>query len=146
MTVKKGRPTKFTPERIDSICQSVKLGLSRKDTAKRAGIDISTLMAWLAKGKRGVEPFVAFVERVKKAEGDGIAFHIANITSHAKNGNWQCSAWLLERCWGYTRTDAGKEEFEEVIDVEEVDVKELLLQIKKQNQELKPYMEPEIEE
>jgi len=40
---------------------------------------------------------LAFLAAVKKAEADAIVRHVANIAKAAQDGQWQASAWWLER-------------------------------------------------
>ena len=43
------RPSKFDKEKLDLICKAVEVGATRKLAAMAAGIDVSTLYAWLQK-------------------------------------------------------------------------------------------------
>ena len=84
-------------------------------------------------------------DRLEKAIAIGIQNNLVIIRNEALKGNWQAAAWILERCHKYIKgvPDLDETDF---IDTEEVDVKQLLQQIKQSNDELKQFLEPEIED
>ena len=125
------RPTKLTPEVIEEICNWLKLGYYQEDAATMAGISASTYYDWMKKGDDAqkalesgdssslpatqerdevevVNMFQEFSEAVKKARAEAEGAHIRNIRKAADNGNWQASAWWLERSfpqkWGKRST------------------------------------------
>jgi hypothetical protein len=63
----------------------------------RAGISEDSLSAWRKKGAEGKEPYASFAEELKRAEGDAVFMRLQHIEGAAINGQWQASAWLLER-------------------------------------------------
>ena len=125
------RPTKLTQEKIDEICNWLKLGYYQEDAATMAGISSSTFYDWMRRGAEGqkalesgdssslpatqegdevevVNMFQEFSEAVKKARAEAEGAHIRNIRKAADNGTWQASAWFLERSfpkkWGKRST------------------------------------------
>ena len=137
------RPSKLTKQTIKILCESAKLGAKRSDCAERAGISTGTLYSWLSKGKRGDPDFIDFYQQMQKAKAEGLSFNLALIQKEAQQGNWHCAAWLLERCHGYNRTAADDNE-ELIEDFQAVNVKELLEQIEKSNDELKGFLSPKL--
>lgn len=137
------RPSKLTKQTIKILCESAKLGAKRSDCAERAGISTGTLYSWLSKGKRGDPDFIDFYQQMQKAKAEGVSFNLALIQKEAQQGNWHCAAWLLERCHGYNRTAADDNE-ELIEDFQAVNVKELLEQIEKSNDELKGFLSPKL--
>ena len=71
-------------------------GASRACAAIRAGTSERTLYRWLAQGRRGRKPFVAFMSALKKAEADSEAVAVVAIRD-AADKHWQAAAWWLER-------------------------------------------------
>ena len=141
-----GRPSKFTKETIKILCESAKLGMKVSHMCERAGIKPRTFYAWKAKAKQGEEPYVSFLHQVEKSKSDGIAHNLAIILRAAKEDrSWTAAAWLLERCFNYNKVIPNEEE-EIILDVDEIDVKELLEQLKKSNDELKEFMLPDVED
>lgn len=86
----RGRPSKYTPERVKRITDALAAGNSRGAAAVYGGITDDTLNAW-------VRNFSDFSEAVKSAEASAEVAHVANIAQAATRGTWQASAWWLER-------------------------------------------------
>ena len=62
--------------------------------ADYAEIDLATLMRWLADER---PKFREFRDAVKLAQAKGDIASLATIQTAAQSGQWQASAWLLER-------------------------------------------------
>lgn len=95
--------TKFNDERTQQILADLSDGQTRACAAARAGITDRTMQNWMARGRRGEEPFASFVSSVKKAERDAEALAVGEIRKAGKK-NWTAYAWWLERkfpeSWG----------------------------------------------
>jgi hypothetical protein len=140
------RPTKLTEATVQILCESAKLGLKVDHMCERAQIKPRTYYAWKSKAKQGEEPFFSFMQRVEKSKADGVAHNLAIILRAAKEDrSWTAAAWILERCFGYNKVIENIEE-EVVLDVDEIDVKELLRQLEKSHDELKQFMLPDVKE
>jgi len=87
---KRGRRSKYTPERVEIILGALRLGMGRMDACRYAGITFETFSQWC---KRHPE----FAEAVEKAEAALIARCLSRIEEAAQGGTWQAAAWLLER-------------------------------------------------
>jgi len=85
-----GRPSKRTPECEARLLSALSAGNTRSAACHFASITAETLSVWL-------ERFPEFSEAVKKAEADAEVRHVANIAKAAQEGQWQASAWWLER-------------------------------------------------
>lgn len=111
MTKKRGRPTKFTEPVKAKILEAISVGSSYEMACSYAGISRNTLHQWMTKGedqKTGI--YRTFYDDIKKAESKGAVANLAIINNEARKGNWKCSAWLLERRWGYKRDAVWKQE------------------------------------
>lgn len=86
----RGRPSKYTPERVKRITDALSAGNSRRAAAAYGGISEDALGAW-------VRNFADFADAVKSAEAQAEVSHVANIARAAQGGSWQASAWWLER-------------------------------------------------
>jgi len=84
-----GRLSKHTPEREQRLLSALSAGNTRQAACHYAGISDESLRRW--------QQSVEFVERLKKAEADAEVRHVANIAKAAQDGQWQASAWWLER-------------------------------------------------
>jgi hypothetical protein len=90
------RKSKYTPALIAEIASSIKEGNTQEDSARMAGIHVSTFYDYMKHSE--------FSEAVEKAHAE---FKKANVLAiraagiRAKNGevhgSWQANAWLLER-------------------------------------------------
>jgi transposase len=99
----KGRPSKLTPEVQETIVKYLRAGNSFKTACECAGIGASTGLEWRARGedrhcdRESDDIYAAFAEATRKAEHDAIARNVALIQKAGAEGNWQASAWFLER-------------------------------------------------
>lgn len=102
--MKKGRPIKLTDPAIERICSAIAIGATYEIAAEHAGVSRATLWNWLKKGRdarKGI--YKTLFDRFKKAEARAALTCLAQINAEAQAGNWQCSAWLLERRHGYQK-------------------------------------------
>lgn len=117
-----GRPSKFTPERVDTLVKWLKLGYYIDEACSMAGIHRDTYYAWLKKADEGIQEFSDFSDTIKKARAEAEGAHIMNIRKAADNGVWQASAWFLERAyptrWGKKNPDLINEDSDEPVEFE----------------------------
>ena len=103
-----GRPLKLTEQTVKVIESAIERGMSQNNAALLAGISRDTYYKWLQKGKQALDeqdknnPYLYFLYRMKRAKPKGELKLLENIHSAADgtdkiNGQWQASAWLLER-------------------------------------------------
>jgi transposase len=83
------RPSKRTPEREARLYEALRAGNTRKASSAYAGIDQSTLEAWMHR-------FPDFADAIVKAEADAEIRNVA-IIQKAASDTWQAAAWWLER-------------------------------------------------
>src|ERR1051326_7638986 len=92
-----GRPTKKTPAVEKRILQALKNGNTRTAAAGAGGITKETFYTWMA-------DFSDFSDAIKKAEAEAEGAHVAIVRQAGVDGQWQASAWWLERrrneAWG----------------------------------------------
>lgn len=89
-------------EPIKKFFVAIKMGMSNVKASEFAGFTDKTLYEWLAKGEADLEEgldtiYSEFCETLKKTRAECQAFHLQNIIKAGQNGNWQASAWILER-------------------------------------------------
>jgi transposase len=85
-----GRPTKFTPERVQQILDAIALGATFRLACMYAGVSEDTFARWR-------EAKTDFADAVKQAEGRGAIGWLTKIEKAANDDNWQAAAWKLER-------------------------------------------------
>ena len=76
---KVGRKPMFTPERVETILDSLRQGDSDETAAKIAGINVSTFYRWQTENKE-------FQEAVKSAKADFEQWTLGEILSDARRG------------------------------------------------------------
>ena len=86
-----GRPMSFDDATILTICEGLRLGLSRRAAAQRTSVPNSTLFSWMT--LEG-EPYATIRQLIHKAEADFQFRHAANLTL-ASRETPQISEWLL---------------------------------------------------
>jgi hypothetical protein len=92
------RPTKYTPETVERICEGIRLGLTYELAAGYAGISYATFNDWREKKTQ-------FSKAVAEAEAKGAAVNMARINKEAQEGEWRAAAWIMENRHGYARPD-----------------------------------------
>jgi len=105
---KVGRPTKLTPKRQKVILKAVAQGCTLKSAALQAGIDVTTLNTWKARGKRPETPedekFVMFLHAIEYVESGVEGALVSTMFDQAMDGNVAAGKFLLEnrfrRDWG----------------------------------------------
>ena len=97
------RPTKLTPDVTARLLQAVRLGATHTLACAAAGIGTRTLYGWVARARRGEEPFAQFWRNFKQAEAECAVRQLATIEKAAASGNWGAAAWKLERRFGYRK-------------------------------------------
>lgn len=90
-----GRPTLLTPESQRKILSAIRKGNYRSAACHAGGIDYDTMLGWIERGNRGIEPYAEFSGALKKAE----AYAERKLVSEIRRGvdAWVSRAWILER-------------------------------------------------
>lgn len=94
--------SKLTKELIEKAVKIVERGNYYKVAIDVLGISEHTWYEWMRKGEvdtnKGVNSLMAqFFQSIKKAEATAIDRNLSIIQKAAMEGNWQASAWYLER-------------------------------------------------
>ena len=98
----KGAKGKLTKELIEKAADIIARGNYYKVAIDILGIDKGTWYEWMRQGEidanKGVNSLKAeFFNSIKKAEATAIDRNLSIIQKAAMEGNWQASAWYLER-------------------------------------------------
>ena len=102
-----GRPTKLDGECQERFIEAVREGLPYSTACALANIADSTWANWRHRAEAEPDsPYFAFLQAVKAAEAEAEQANLTRIRKAADNGQWQASAWILERRhpdkWGRT--------------------------------------------
>ena len=99
-----GRKTKLTPELQVEICDVLRAGNYIDAACAYVGIHEATYHEWVKRGEQGEPLYADFREAVTKARSESELRNVQNINRAASSGQWQASAWFLERShprkWG----------------------------------------------
>ena len=87
---KGGRPTKYTPENVESILEAIRTGAPFTHACRYGRVSFETFNEWR-------KQYPEFSEQVKEAEGEAVKGWLDHIETAARNGSWQAAAWKLER-------------------------------------------------
>lgn len=90
---KRGRPTKASPELIESVLADIALGLTREMACASNGISLNT---WQAIEKRKQYPGLR-----ARALATRIKYLLQAMEENRGFGNWKVYAWMLERTKAY---------------------------------------------
>jgi hypothetical protein len=118
---KMGRQSLLTEETEERIVSAVRGGAYLDDASAYAGISRHTLFLWLRQGRAAAERLergeslsereerlLNFLNSVEKARADAAIRNLMVIQQAGQEGNWQASAWYLERTnpkkWGRHET------------------------------------------
>lgn len=116
-----GQPTLLTADMQERIVAVVRSGAYLDDAAMFAGVSRSTVMKWLARGRKADdarqegapldeqdELCHGFFVAVEAARAEAAVRNLALVQAAANNGVWQAAAWYLERTnprkWGRHET------------------------------------------
>lgn len=91
-----GRPTRYSDALGDQLCNLISAGVPMRVAARSLGIGRSTLYDWRNYGAQGIEPYVTFEAKLKRALSRAEASLTLNLVSAAKK-DWRAAAWWLER-------------------------------------------------
>lgn len=105
-----GRPTKLNDETQNAILKAIRKGAYVETAAAHAGIEKNTLYDWMKRGRRERQrinngetpnpketPFAKFSTAIEKEFGEAELRDLDVITKAGQDGQWQASAWRLER-------------------------------------------------
>lgn len=96
------KKSKLTHELIEKAVKIIERGNYDKVAIDALGIDKVTWYEWMRQGEidanKGINSLKAyFFNSIKKAEATAIDRNLSIIQKAAMEGNWQASAWYLER-------------------------------------------------
>ena len=101
---RRGRPTKFTPPTINTLCKMVAMGLQWERAAAMAGLEYRTVARWRKAGREGkaignisAEKLIEFVAKLESAEAAAEANCVEAWMSCVQQGDWKAAQEFLAR-------------------------------------------------
>lgn len=86
-------------KQFDIIVGCARRGSYLETACKVAGISRKRFYDWVALGNQGREPYLDFVMRLNKAQGEATMDSLSVIELAGARGDWRASAWRLERMY-----------------------------------------------
>jgi len=129
------RPTIISEEIINKIEEALKAGNYVITSCEYAGISKDAYYDWMHKSADpNSDPiYKRFSETVEKARAQAEVRNVMNIQKSAQNGQWQASAWWLERSfpdkWGRRTTVTGPDNGPIQVDVTRDQITERILSL-----------------
>jgi transposase len=97
-TAPRGRPSKFTTEIKDNICEYIAQGNYLDTACRLAGVDYTTFRGWMVKGEQeGKGEYFEFLRQVRLAEAQAESERVRLILQAGRLDDWKANAWYLER-------------------------------------------------
>lgn len=93
---KGGRPSKFTLEAQEAICEHVARGHTYKNAALLAGISETTFYDWMAKAKAGIHGFPEFSEALTRARAKFLDLVHGTCIDASAKGDWRALMTLAK--------------------------------------------------
>lgn len=112
-----GPETTLSAELQRVICGYVNAGATIPHAAEAAGVRWDVCKRWIARGRKGIEPYAAFVEELSKARA---MYRVATrlcIVNAAKKGDWRAAAYLEQQLQPVRTRDGAQQPTPPVQDV-----------------------------
>ena len=91
----------LTEELIETICTEIKRGVPYKYASRIAGTSDVTVYNWRKRGESEPEDSTSLYRKLydefERAKALAVAYRVETIRKSSEAGQWQASAWWLER-------------------------------------------------
>lgn len=122
-TAPRGRPSKFTPEVKNTICDYISAGNYIDTSCRLAGVDYTTFRGWVVRGEQeGKGEYFDFLRQVRLAEAQAEAERVRLILQAGRLDDWKANAWYLER--KYPERWGKKEQLDAKVQSQHTEIKE----------------------
>lgn len=106
----KGNPRALTDSKIDRICNLIRCGNYVKTSVKAVGVNYNTFISCMSKGKKGVEPYEDWYNKIEVAKAEFEAGAVSKISESGENGNIGAYMWMLPRMFPNRWSSAQRQE------------------------------------
>ena len=101
---RKAKPTAISKSKMERIANLVRAGNYVKPSVLACGVNYSTFLSYMQKGKKGIRPYDEYYEMLQVAKAGAEIDMSSRIDESAKNGNVGADMWKLQRMfpnrWG----------------------------------------------
>lgn len=94
---KKAKPRAIKPSQIRKICELVKQGNFVKQSCIAVGVNYSTFLTYMKRGKKGIRPYDEYYQQVEIAKAKSETDLLEILHTEMENGNVGVIQWFLAR-------------------------------------------------
>ena len=94
---RKGRPRDMDYRKINKALRLIKKGSYVKPAIVAAGLNYSTHLTWMRKGKKGISPYDEYYEKIEVAKAESETDIIEMLNESIETGNTGVAQWMLSR-------------------------------------------------
>jgi hypothetical protein len=94
---RKAKPTAISKSKIERIANLVRAGNYVKPSVLACGVNYSTFLSYMQKGKKGIRPYDEYYELIEQAKGEFETRAVGKISESGENGNIGAYMWMLPR-------------------------------------------------
>lgn len=94
---KKAKPRAIKPSEIKKICNLIRAGNYVKPSVKAVGVNYSTFLSYMSKGKKMIRPYDEYYQMVEQAKAEFETGAVSKISESGAEGNVGAYMWMLPR-------------------------------------------------
>lgn len=94
---RKGKPRTMDKVKINRAIKLIEKGSYVKPAIQSVGLNYSTHLEWMRKGKKGIRPYDEYYERIEKAKAKSETDIVEMLNSSIEEGNTGVAQWMLSR-------------------------------------------------
>ena len=94
---RKAKPTAISKSKMERIANLVRAGNYVKPSVLACGVNYSTFLSCMNKGKKGVAPYEDWYYMIEEAKAEAETGMVQRLYDSASNGNVGVDMWMLSR-------------------------------------------------
>lgn len=94
---RKGNPSTLDGRKVNKIVRLIKKGSYVKPAVEASGINYSTFLTWMRKGKKGIAPYDEVYRKIEKAKAESETDIVEMLHDSMESGNTGVMQWMLSR-------------------------------------------------
>lgn len=94
---RKAKPRAITQGQINKICKKIREGNFIKQSVISTGVNYSTYMGAMQKGKKGIRPYCEWYEQIEIAKAEAETDKVSILNDEMQKGNVGVIQWWLAR-------------------------------------------------
>ena len=94
---RKGKPRTMDARKINKAIELIKQGNYVKQAIISAGLNYSSHLQWMTKGKKGIRPYDEYYEKIELAKAECETDIVGMLHDSIEQGNTGVAQWMLSR-------------------------------------------------